>query len=86
MLKVKRAEARTNRLLGAMEAASIDRIDPHLEPIELKLGAVVCDAGYAISARDCVAWRSLLECVTAVSPAVSTLGPSAAPRSGRASF
>ena len=45
MPKVKKAEARTNRLLGAMEAASIERIDPHLEFVELKLGTVVCEAG-----------------------------------------
>ena len=35
----------SNRLLGAFEPASRKRIDPHLEPIKLKLGAVVCDAG-----------------------------------------
>jgi len=34
-----------NRLLGALESASRKRIDPHLEPIELKLGAIVCEAG-----------------------------------------
>src|ERR1022692_3846492 len=34
-----------NRLLGALEPSSRKRIDPHLEPVELKLGAVVCDAG-----------------------------------------
>jgi CRP-like cAMP-binding protein len=34
-----------NQLLGAMEVASRKRIDPHLEPIKLKLGAVVCEAG-----------------------------------------
>jgi CRP-like cAMP-binding protein len=39
------ADARSNRLLGALETASRRRIDPHLEPIKLKLGAVVCDAG-----------------------------------------
>ena len=32
-------------MLGALEAASRRRIDPHLEPIDLKLGAVVCEAG-----------------------------------------
>ena len=36
---------RSNQLLGALETASRKRIEPHLEPIELKLGAVVCDAG-----------------------------------------
>jgi CRP-like cAMP-binding protein len=35
----------SNRLLGAMQSASRKRIEPHLEPITLKLGAVVCDAG-----------------------------------------
>jgi CRP-like cAMP-binding protein len=35
----------SNRLLGALESASRKRIDPYLEPITLKLGAVVCDAG-----------------------------------------
>jgi CRP-like cAMP-binding protein len=34
-----------NRLLGAMETASLARIVPHLEPVVLKLGAVVCEAG-----------------------------------------
>jgi CRP-like cAMP-binding protein len=38
-------DVRSNQLLGALEAASRKRIDPHLEPIELKLGALVCDAG-----------------------------------------
>lgn len=38
-------ESRGNQLLGAMEMASRRRIDPHLEPIKLKLGAVVCEAG-----------------------------------------
>jgi CRP-like cAMP-binding protein len=45
MPKIRKAEARTNRLLGAMEASSLERIDRHLEYIELELGAVVCDAG-----------------------------------------
>ena len=36
---------RINQLLGAMEPESRKRISPHLEPIELKLGAVVCEAG-----------------------------------------
>jgi CRP-like cAMP-binding protein len=38
-------DARSNRLLGALETASRRQIDPHLEPIELKLGTVVCEAG-----------------------------------------
>jgi CRP-like cAMP-binding protein len=35
----------SNRLLDALETASRKRIEPYLEPIKLKLGAVVCDAG-----------------------------------------
>jgi CRP-like cAMP-binding protein len=38
-------EARGNRLLGAMAAASRARLEPHLEPIALNLGDVVCEAG-----------------------------------------
>lgn len=38
-------DVRINQLLGAIEPASRKRIDPHLEPITLKLGAVVCEAG-----------------------------------------
>jgi CRP-like cAMP-binding protein len=34
-----------NRLLGALEPSSRKRLDPHLEPVRLKLGAVVCEAG-----------------------------------------
>ena len=34
-----------NRLLNALEIASRKRIIPHLEPIKLALGAIVCDAG-----------------------------------------
>src|SRR5271167_1901101 len=45
MAKVQNEHARSNRLHGALEAASRQRIDPHLEPITLKLGAIVCDAG-----------------------------------------
>jgi CRP-like cAMP-binding protein len=37
--------ARSNRLLGALETASHRRIASHLEPIKLKLGAIVCEAG-----------------------------------------
>jgi CRP-like cAMP-binding protein len=36
---------RSNRLLGALETASYKRIEPHLEPIKLRLGATVCEAG-----------------------------------------
>jgi CRP-like cAMP-binding protein len=42
---MQRIDTRGNRLLGAMQAASLERIGPHLEPVELKLGALVCDAG-----------------------------------------
>jgi CRP-like cAMP-binding protein len=38
-------DARSNQLLGALESASRKRIDPHLEPIKLKLGVIVCEAG-----------------------------------------
>jgi CRP-like cAMP-binding protein len=38
-------DVQSNRLLGALEIASRKRIDPHLEPIKLKLGAIVCEAG-----------------------------------------
>jgi CRP-like cAMP-binding protein len=45
MSKRQRDIAQSNRLLGALETASRKRIDPHLEPIKLKLGAIVCEAG-----------------------------------------
>src|SRR5471032_2406774 len=35
----------SNRLLDALAADSRARIDPHLESVESKLGAMVCDAG-----------------------------------------
>ena len=35
----------SNRLLGALEPESRARITQHLEPVKLKLGAMVCDAG-----------------------------------------
>jgi hypothetical protein len=38
-------EAHSNQLLGAMERASRKRIEPHLEPVKLKLGDLVCEAG-----------------------------------------
>ena len=38
-------DARSNRLLDALEPASRSRIDAHLEPVRLALGAVVCEAG-----------------------------------------
>ena len=45
MPKAKADEAQSNRLLGALEPASLKRIEPHLQRVELKLGAVVCEAG-----------------------------------------
>ena len=46
MFIVQTAEkGRSNQLLGALEPASLKRITPHLEPIKLKLGALVCEAG-----------------------------------------
>ena len=45
MPKAKTDEAQRNRLLGALEPASRKRIEPHLQRVELKLGAVVCEAG-----------------------------------------
>ena len=44
MAEGQREHARSNRLLGALETASRKRIDPYLEPIMLKLGAIVCEA------------------------------------------
>jgi CRP-like cAMP-binding protein len=38
-------EIYSNLILGALEPASFKRLEPHLEPIRIKLGAVVCDAG-----------------------------------------
>ena len=32
-------------MLEALESASRRRIDPHLEPIELRLGDIICEAG-----------------------------------------
>ncbi len=40
-----RDHARSNRLLGALETVSRNRIDPYLEPIRPKLGVIVCEAG-----------------------------------------
>jgi CRP-like cAMP-binding protein len=45
MSNIQRDQARGNRLLEALEPASRKRIDPHLEPVEIELGAVVCEAG-----------------------------------------
>src|SRR5665213_3740743 len=38
-------DVRRNQLLGALQSASLKRVEPHLEPVKLKLGAVVCEAG-----------------------------------------
>lgn len=45
MSQTQRDKARSNRLLGALETASRTRIDSHLEPVSLKLGVIVCEAG-----------------------------------------
>ncbi len=45
MPKAHRDDAQSNRLLGALDPASRKRIEVHLEPIELKLGTVLCEAG-----------------------------------------
>ena len=45
MTQVQKNRAQNNRLLDALKPASRNRIEPHLEPIQTKLGAVVCDAG-----------------------------------------
>src|SRR5664280_1207337 len=45
MPKFRIVEPQGNRLLGALEPSSRKRIDPHLEPVKLKLGDMVCDAG-----------------------------------------
>ena len=45
MSKSKPGNEARNRLLAAMEAASLARIVPYLEPVVLKLGVVVCEAG-----------------------------------------
>jgi hypothetical protein len=37
--------ALSNQLLAALGPESRNRIDPHLQPVTLKLGAVVCEAG-----------------------------------------
>ena len=45
MDKIRKDTAPKNRLLGAFEGASRERVDPFLERIELRLGDVVCEAG-----------------------------------------
>ena len=39
------SKPRSNQLLGAMHPDSRKRIEAHLEPVDFKLGAVVCEAG-----------------------------------------
>jgi CRP-like cAMP-binding protein len=43
--KDRRNDGQSNQLLGALETASRKRIDPHLEPIKVRLGDIVCEAG-----------------------------------------
>jgi len=38
-------DLRSNQLLDALAPESRRRIDPHLEPVDFKLGAAVCEAG-----------------------------------------
>lgn len=38
-------DLRRNQLLGALEPESRKRIEAHLEPVDFKLGQMVCDAG-----------------------------------------
>jgi CRP-like cAMP-binding protein len=40
-----RADTLTNQLLAVLEPASRRRLEAHLQPVALKLGAVVCEAG-----------------------------------------
>jgi CRP-like cAMP-binding protein len=42
---IQQGGGQSNRLLGALGTGSRKRVDPHLEPIQLKLGDVVCEAG-----------------------------------------
>src|SRR5260370_31540269 len=45
MSKSQKADVQRNWLIGALEPSSRKRIAPHLEPVKLKLGAIVCEAG-----------------------------------------
>jgi CRP-like cAMP-binding protein len=45
MSKAQRHDGQSNRLLGALEAASRERIAPHLKPVNYALGHIVCEAG-----------------------------------------
>ena len=49
MVETPKANSRGNRLLGAMEATSRERIAPNLEVIDLRLGTIVCEAGGLLS-------------------------------------
>ena len=44
MAEGQRYDVQSNRLLGALETVSRERIDPYLEPVDLKLGVIVCEA------------------------------------------
>jgi len=44
MAEGQRNDVQSNRLLGALETVSRERIDPYLEPVDLKLGVIVCEA------------------------------------------
>lgn len=44
MPKSQKDDLRSNQLFGALEPVTRKRIEPHLEPVTLKLGAVVCEA------------------------------------------
>jgi CRP-like cAMP-binding protein len=45
MYKATKDDRRINLLLDALEPASRRRVEAHLEPVNLKLGAVVCESG-----------------------------------------
>ncbi|MFM9942836.1 MAG: Crp/Fnr family transcriptional regulator [Hyphomicrobiaceae bacterium] len=45
MATAQRDPTHHNQLLGALKVASRERIEPHLERVDLELDAVVCDAG-----------------------------------------
>ena len=45
MPKLQVDEIQGNRLIAALEPAGRTRIERHLQPVEFKLGAVVCEAG-----------------------------------------
>ena len=45
MMSKSLSKRQSNQLLGAMHPDSRKRIDPHLEPVDFKLGDIVCEAG-----------------------------------------